>query len=73
MRNMCLDYVGLLEKNDDMILMKADIMRRSNHFEDLIKEYSTKSFEEDIYNKICDFQIEKAIKKDNKCYTIEDV
>ena len=73
MRNMCLDYVDLLEKNDDLIIMKADIMRRSNHFDDLIIEYSTKSFENDIHNKICDFQLEKALKKDNGCYTVEDI
>ena len=73
MRNMCLDYVDLLDANDDMIILKADLLRRSNHFDELIKEYSTKSFKEDIYNKICDFQVEKALKKDNRCYTIEDV
>lgn len=72
-RNKCLDYIDLLDVNDDMIILKADLMRRSNHFEDLIKEYSTKSFENDIYNKICDFQVKKALKKDNTCYTVEDI
>ena len=73
MRNKCLDYIDFLKASDDMMLVKADLMRRSNHFDELVKEYSTKSFENDIYNRICDFQIEKALKKDNGCYAIEDI
>lgn len=73
MRNKCLDYIDFLKVSDDMMLVKADLMRRSNHFDELVKEYSTKSFENDIYNRICDFQIEKALKKDNGCYAIEDI
>lgn len=73
MRNKCLDYIDFLKVSDDIMLVKADLMRRSNHFDELVKEYSTKSFENDIYNRICDFQIEKALKKDNGCYAIEDI
>ncbi len=72
-RNKCLEYIDFLEKSDDIILLKADLMRRSKHFDEMIKEYSTKSFKNDLYNRICDFQLEKALKMDNGCYTIEDI
>lgn len=73
MRNKCLDEIDFLDLDDDMKIIKADLMRRSNRFDDVIREFSTISFEEDIYNRICDFQVEKALKRDNGCYKIEDV
>lgn len=72
-RRKCLEYLDSLDLNDDILLQRADILRRSNQFDTLIEEYSTRSFPEDIYNKICTFQVEKAIQKDNGCYTVEDV
>ena len=61
------------ELNDDSLIQRADLLRRSGQFERVIEEYSTKTFEEDIYNKLCSFEVEKAIQKDTSCYTVEDV
>ena len=67
-----LEYMDCLDLNDDMMIQRADLLRRSNQFERVIDEYSAKSFDEDIYNQICSFEVEKAMQKDNACYTVED-
>lgn len=73
MRTKCLEYMDQFELNDDNLIQRADLLRRSGQFERVIEEYSTKTFEEDIYNKLCSFEVEKAIQKDTSCYTVEDV
>ena len=72
-RRKCLDYIDSLEANDDVAIQKADLLRRSKQFDKVIEEYSAKSFTEDIYNRICSFEVEKAIQKDSACYTVDDV
>lgn len=72
-RTKCLEYMDQFELNDDNLIQRADLLRRSGQFERVIEEYSTKTFEEDIYNKLCSFEVEKAIQKDTSCYTVEDV
>ena len=73
MRRKSLEYMDQLDFNDDLLIQKADILRRSNQFDKVIEQYSTKTFDQEIYNQICSFQVEKAIRHDNKCYTVEDV
>lgn len=68
-----LEYMNQFDLNDDSQIQRADLLRRSGQFERVIEEYSTKTFKEDIYNKICGFEVEKAIQKDTSCYTVEDV
>ena len=53
-------------------LIKADMLRRSNKFEELITEFANKHYKDDILNKIISFQIVKAREKDNSCYTVEN-
>ena len=72
-REKCLKYIDSLDSNDDMLLRKADILRRSKHFDELIEEFSDKKFDGEIYSQICSFQIQNAMEKDNKCYTVKDV
>ncbi|WP_407413257.1 hypothetical protein [Methanobrevibacter sp.] len=71
-RKESLKYLDCLDLNDDMMIQRADLLRRSNQFERVIDEYSAKSFDQDIYNIVCSFEVEKAIEKDNSCYTVED-
>ena len=73
MRRKSLEYLEKLDLNDDILIQRADLLRRSGQFERVIEEYSTKTFKEDIYNMICSFEVEKAIQKDASCYTDEDV
>ena len=72
-RKKSLKYLDLLELNDNISLLKADILRRSNQFDAVIEGYSSASYPEEIHNQISAFQVEKAVQKDSACYTIEDV
>ena len=62
--------------NDDvenLIVMKADLLRRTGEFNQLIKDYEKLTLKDELLNKIIKFQVEKAYEKDNKCYTVEEV
>lgn len=61
------------ENKINLMIIKADLMRRANLFSDLIKEYENISFDDELLNDIIKFQIEKAESSDNRCYTVEDV
>lgn len=60
-------------QNEKLLLMRADLLRRSGQFELLIKEYENKKFSEKLFNEIAMFQIRKAKQKDTHCYRIADV
>ena len=73
--------MALFEKidasNDDeknrLQLIRADLLRRSLQFERLIEEYDDFKIEDEIMYSVIRFQLERAAKKDNVCYTVEDV
>lgn len=60
------------ENKETLQLIKADLMRRSGHFDELLTEYTAARFSEDLLNQILDFQIQKAKEKDKACYRISD-
>lgn len=64
-------------KNDDEMdnlkIIKADLLRRSLQFDELVEEFKDVFFEDKIKNEIINFQLELAVKKDSACYSIEDV
>ena len=60
------------EKNN-LVLLKADLLRRSVQFDRLISEFKDVIINDKLYNDILSFQIEKAMEKDCGCYTVEDV
>ena len=53
--------------------MKADLLRRSGQFDRVVEEFKDVTIGEELHDKIINFQIEKAEKKDTSCYTVEDV
>ena len=61
------------DERDDIILIRADLLRRSREFEKLIGEYDGISLDDEVKNKTLTFQIEKARKGDDLCYTYHDV
>lgn len=61
------------ENMTNLLLIKADLMRRSERFDEVIEEYENVRFEDELLNQIIEFQIEKATESDNRCYTVEDV
>ena len=70
--NQIIDDEEFDEERKDNLLVKADLLRRSGQFDQLIDEYSDMEFDEELYQKILDFQINKSIEKDDACYTVED-
>lgn len=58
---------------EELHLIRADILRRSGKFDQLIAEYEGKVFSEDILNSIAAFQVEKAKQCDSACYRVQDV
>lgn len=56
--------------NEDMIIIRADLLRRSGQFDKLIREYSDRTFSKAILNDIVAFQLKRAAEKDTQCYTI---
>lgn len=73
LRSVLVELMESLNIDENMMVRRADILRRSGQFERLIKEYEGVSFDEEILNRIVEFQIKKAAEKDDKCYTVEDV
>lgn len=57
----------------DLIVMKADLLRRTCEFDQLIKEYENFKLEDELLDKIIRFQVEKAHEKDSSCYTLREV
>lgn len=60
------------EKNN-LLIIKADLLRRSLQFDELINEFSEILLDNECLDAIIQFQIELAIKKDSDCHTIEDM
>ena len=61
-----------LDDTRELLLVKADLMRRAGHFEELIKEYSSVTTGNAVWDRILAFQIEKAKEKDTACYRVLD-
>lgn len=61
------------EEEDNLKLIRADLLRRSLQFDELIGEFKDVSFEDELKNDVIAFQLELAVKKDSACYTMEDI
>jgi hypothetical protein len=78
MRKLALKSIDKIITKDDnerenLKLIKADLLRRSLQFDEMIEEFKDVTFEDEIRNEIIKFQLELAAKEDSACYTIEDV
>ena len=76
MRKLALDQFDDLKYDDEekknYLAIKADLLRRSGQFDQLIEEFSDITIGDEIYDNVIQFQIEKALEKDTKCYTVRD-
>lgn len=61
------------KRNEDLLLVKADLLRRAGEFDALITEYRHKRFSRKEKRLIALFQMEKARLHDTSCYTVGDV
>lgn len=58
------------ETKTNYILIKADLLRRSGQFDELLKEYEDIQFDDPLLELIIEFQYKKSEEKDDKRYTI---
>lgn len=69
-----LDALGdKVRQNDDLMVLRADILRRARLFQQLIREYEFRFWMEDLHEKIIAFQVQKAREGDARCYRVSDV
>ncbi len=61
------------DEKETLLLMRADLLRRTRQFDLLVKEYEGQIFSDELLNKIATFQVEKAKKQDTACYKVADV
>lgn len=78
MRRLALKSIGKFDARnedeaDNLKLIRADLLRRSLQFDELINEFRDVSFDDERKNEIISFQLELAAKKDSACYTIQDI
>jgi len=59
--------------DESILALKADLLRKTEQFEELITEYKSKTFSDDLISKIITFQLLKATEQDTKTYTVEEV
>ena len=78
MRKLALKSIGKFnvesdDEKDNLKLIKADLLRRSLQFEEVMHEFKDVTFDDNLKNEALTFQLELAAKKDSSCYTIEDI
>ena len=74
MRKLAVDLVDKVDdENENLKLIKADLLRRSLQFERLIEEYSDFTSDEELSYSIIRFQLGLAAMEDSDCYTIQEV
>lgn len=61
------------DEKDNLKLIKADFLRRTFQFDEVVREFKGTTFEDELKNDVIAFQLELAAKKDSTCYTIEDI
>lgn len=76
-RKQCVKLLNrIIKKNDkaeDLYILKCDILRRMGCFKMVITEYEGMKFENELLQKIADFEVKLAKMKNTRVYTVEDV
>lgn len=60
------------KEKDNLMLIKADLLRRSSHFNALLNEFQNVEFQEQIMNHVMAFQLALAKAMDTACYKVSD-
>ncbi len=79
-RKRCLNLIDILiaagkntKNKETFIGIKADLLRRTGQFDEVIKQYSGKSFNNVYVDKIVRFEVDLAKAKDTKRYNMKDI
>ena len=60
------------DDRDELMVMRADMMRRAGQYGELIEQYSSVRFGNENLNRLIRFEIEKAKDEDARCYCVAD-
>lgn len=60
-------------ERNNLLIIKADLLRRTQQFDRVIKEFKDLILEDKIQNDVITFQIELAMNKDADCHTVGEV
>ena len=60
------------EEKDTMLMVKADLLRRSGQFDRLIDEYADVKMKDKLLSMLLAFQLQKAREKDAACYRVSE-
>ena len=71
-REIAIRLTSKIELDENLSVMKADLLRRSGNFDRLIKEYSSVKYSNEDLNQIIEFELKKAHEKDDNCYTVDE-
>ena len=76
MRELCIPLATFLiskkkKKRDNLLLIRADLLRRAGRFDELLAAYENVRFNDDVMNQVLAFQFLKAKERDDACYTVE--
>ena len=58
---------------EELLVVKADLLRRTERFDNLIEEYQSIRLRSDLLNQIIAFEVERAKANDTARYTVDDV
>ena len=61
------------DDKDTYMLIKADLLRRTGKYNELVAGYSSVKFSDPLLNSILAFQIKRAQEHDPRCYSVSDV
>lgn len=64
---------AIFKDNENFIILKADLLRRSGEFERVIREYEGRKFSKIIFTVIAEFQVKLAKNEDSGVYKSSDI
>ncbi|MDR0838257.1 MAG: hypothetical protein LBN99_01285 [Oscillospiraceae bacterium] len=75
-RLLSLEQIGRIakdEQNENLTLIRADLLRKTGQHQRLLNEYSETRLSEEFLNNILSFQLKKAREEDEATYTAADI
>ena len=63
---------GVLDWKDNLRLIRADLLRRTSRFDELLDQYAMADYHDELMNSILHYQKELAREKCTECRTVED-
>lgn len=75
-RKQCVELISEMKDTSmgqTFLVMKADLLRRMGSFDDVISEYDDMYIEDELLQKIIEFEVAKSKEKDLSVYKVDDI